>query len=174
MQQFITLLDQRLLSLITQLPASLRPTMEVVSMIGQPVAMAGIVAVIIVVGRYQNDSRLVRGGILLILALLASNALKLILQRTRPDTYIPRLYHSYSFPSGHAFATLVVLGLVAWLSWHHLTAPWGWIAGLVCVLLIGLVGISRVYLGAHYPTDVLGGWLIGALVLIGIIAWAKL
>jgi undecaprenyl-diphosphatase len=117
---------------------------------------------------------LMRGGILMMVTLLGSNALKLILQRTRPDTYIPRLYHSYSFPSGHAFATIAVLGMIAWLCWRHLAAPWGLIVAFICAAIVALVGVSRVYLGAHYPTDVLGGWLLGGIVLTGVIIWARL
>lgn len=64
----------------------------------------------------------------------------------------------YGFPSGHAQTAVVVWGVLA--SWVR--SGWTWAAAAVLAFLIGL---SRIYLGVHFPTDVLGGWLIGAVLL---------
>ena len=65
----------------------------------------------------------------------------------------------YGFPSGHSQSAVVVWGAVA--SYAH--KRWVW---AVAILLMVLIGFSRIYLGVHFPTDVLGGWTLGAILLI--------
>ena len=94
---------------------------------------------------------------------LLDNLLKQAFSRPRP-TVVPALREvwSTSFPSGHAMESAIVyLTLGAMLmrvSGRRLTKIY---CLLVAVLLTALVGISRVWLGVHYPTDVVGGWMIG-------------
>ena len=87
---------------------------------------------------------------------------KVFYHRPRPtDAIVP--VHGFSFPSAHAFTGAVLYGLLAWLVWPHLRTGWAralTVAGAVSMALA--VGASRVYLGVHYPTDVLAGWALGA------------
>ena len=91
-----------------------------------------------------------------------TSALKEFFGRVRPPFEEGgAAYDSLSFPSGHSsgIATLVTVGLV--LAWPHL-APAGrrlWTA--LGALLVVLVGLTRIWLGVHYPTDVLAGWALG-------------
>lgn len=93
-----------------------------------------------------------------------SAALKIGVARPRPDI-VPHLVevHDLSFPSGHAMVSAVTyLTLAALISGtrpHRSTRIFTVAAGILLTLMIGA---SRIYLGVHYPTDVLGGWCAGA------------
>lgn len=89
--------------------------------------------------------------------MLFNRFLKEVFQRTRPvlDGALP-LLDSYSFPSGHTAAATLLYGvLAAWLVCR--TSSWRWRAVIVvlAMAMVALVGLSRIYLGEHYPSDVL-------------------
>ncbi len=68
------------------------------------------------------------------------------------------------FPSGHALVSIVFFGLIALLAWRYLRSPWLRYGVVVaCAVLIFAVGFSRVYMGRHYPSDVLAAWVMGGL-----------
>lgn len=102
-----------------------------------------------------------------------SGLLKEFIHRTRPDTvYVTAMkFKSYSFPSAHAFGSMVVYGLLAYFAYNYLPAPWNLLAVVGLFIIIFLVSVSRVYLGAHYPTDVIGGWILGLAALLLIIKY---
>ncbi|MDO8688718.1 MAG: phosphatase PAP2 family protein [Dehalococcoidia bacterium] len=98
-----------------------------------------------------------------------SSFLKLITARERPMFDLQngagfiQTFDSYSFPSGHVVFFMSLFGLLAYLAWRHLRGLPRWSAIGICALLIVLVGPSRVYLGVHWATDVVGGYLVGAI-----------
>ncbi len=100
---------------------------------------------------------------LLIFSALVNTVIKVIAGQPRPYTYDQRVkaletQPSNGFPSAHAQNATAVWGFLG--SWAR--RKWVWILG--AVLAVG-VGVSRVYLGVHFPTDVVGGYIIGVLVL---------
>jgi undecaprenyl-diphosphatase len=103
---------------------------------------------------------------------LLSTALKLAFQRTRPEVgYLIDLPSSFSFPSGHAMGSASVAGSLAIIAFAKLPSPWRWVAVVAAFLYILGVGVSRVYLGVHFASDVLGGQLASAALVAAMTGW---
>ncbi|WP_327365878.1 phosphatase PAP2 family protein [Streptomyces sp. NBC_01217] len=99
-----------------------------------------------------------------LLSTLLQQGLKAAVGRERPHWPDPvDSAHFSAFPSGHAMTATVTCGLLLWLLRRRGTGPWMWWSALVVagVSVVG-VGITRLYLGVHWLSDVLGGWLLGA------------
>jgi membrane-associated phospholipid phosphatase len=77
--------------------------------------------------------------------------------------------NQYSYPSGHVLFFVVFFGFFAYLAWLHIAGRVRVIAIAICAALIILIGPSRVFLGAHWATDVAGGYIIGLIWLFGLI-----
>lgn len=96
-------------------------------------------------------------------AILLDNGLKFLFHRARPEVFFGVSPNTYSFPSGHAlFATCFYGALVATLAAEFKSALWRAALWSGAALMVLSVGWSRIYLGDHFPSDVLAGYLIGA------------
>lgn len=140
-----------------------------ITTLGNPVSMILImVAYVCIEFAKHNDHDvkwflgLAAGGIVL------EQALKLVFTVARPDTaYLIELPSSYSFPSGHSATSLMVFGLMGFFFLVHERRDkgsvklgyWVW-DGLILLAII--IALSRVYLGVHWATDIIGGWLLGS------------
>ncbi|MDR1418824.1 MAG: phosphatase PAP2 family protein [Treponema sp.] len=119
---------------------------------------------------YVDEKKGVRLGVAVMVSAWLNITLKFLFNQPRPfwEGYDPRLAFIpeglNGFPSGHAQATLVIWIIMA--SW--VGKKWAYAAAALVVLLISF---SRVYLGVHFPTDILGGWIAGSLVLAVYFLW---
>jgi membrane-associated phospholipid phosphatase len=142
-------------------------TFRVVTQLGAPVTLTIVAAGVTLVLAAQRQWVFL-GGWLVALGGggLLTTFLKLTIHRPRPpyaDTFL--VSFSWSFPSGHAMESLVAYGMLAYLAgvlWIHRRSAQ--IAVAVSVgLLVVAIGVSRVYLGVHYFSDVVGGYAAGTL-----------
>ena len=140
-----------------------------VTELGSTWAVIGVGAIVLLVGSLGGRPRDGAAGALTIaIGALIIEILKRVFERVRPDVLEPVIVAlGYSFPSGHtANATIAygVLGvLVARLPWP--TAIRVAIEVVLGAIVFG-VGLSRVWLGVHYPTDVVAGWLLGGTIVL--------
>ena len=106
------------------------------------------------------------------------SVIKVLVGRPRPlpdygGGLLWRLVDRYGFPSGHAVFYTAFFGAVAFLLWARGTGRARWAGIVLCLALIVLVGPSRVYLGAHWPSDVLAGYLVGGAWLFAVVLFAQ-
>ena len=110
--------------------------------------------------------RFLREGVLLLSA-MGANALcvettKILVRSSRPLNGLVQ-ETGYSFPSGHASATVVYLGLLTYFAWLHLkNVRVKNVLNVAFAVVAALVGFDRVYLNAHWLSDVIGGYMLGA------------
>ncbi|MEM7591178.1 MAG: phosphatase PAP2 family protein [Cyanobacteria bacterium P01_A01_bin.83] len=138
--------------------------MQIITRLNDPdvVSVIAAVALILLLWRrcYPEAKTFVincAGGVIL------SYGLKSVFGKVRPDLWQSAIEEvSFSYPSGHALGSTVLYGFLAYLfatRFPHLSLLFYFIA----IILIGVIGVSRLYLGVHWPTDIIGGYGIGFL-----------
>ena len=97
----------------------------------------------------------------LVIVTILNQLLKAILQRPRPTEYRIVEETGYSFPSGHSLVSMAFYGYLIYLIYKYVKNKYiKWISIVLLSILVCSIGISRIYLGVHYTSDVLGGFLI--------------
>ena len=105
-----------------------------------------------------------RIGIIFLISVYLNSLAKVLIAHPRPYDLDPsvglgiRPGLGYGIPSGHAQNAVVIWGGLA--AWRRTTAAW-----IGAAVVAALIGVSRIYRGVHFPTDVLGGWVLGAVIL---------
>ncbi|MFY9608345.1 MAG: phosphatase PAP2 family protein [Blastocatellia bacterium] len=161
--------DLRLARAIQSLSAPwLKPLMVWVSALGSgwiAVALALTAGLTLIGLRLRTEGLICLAG--LGLGRLVTSLLKLISGRPRPNDSLVQIiggFHERSFPSGHVIFFVELFGFLFFLAFVLAKPGLARTAGLVILAtMIGLVGVSRIYLGAHWPSDVIGGYIAGGL-----------
>ena len=149
-----------LILILQSLGSWLTPIMQLISGMGSEL----FVLLIAPIFYWSIDAALgLRLGLFLMVSAGVNNALKLVFHAPRPYWYTTQVKAytseaSFGIPSGHAQNAVVFWGALA----YYLHRTWVWILGITIIVLVGL---SRIYLGVHFPVDVVAGWLIGLLLL---------
>jgi undecaprenyl-diphosphatase len=175
LKQFIIQFDTSLTAHIQQWPGWFRAPMLVATFIGQPLVLIAAAGTVGLFAWQRSNTGIVFAMGAGLAAMLFNTLVKHFVHRTRPDTlYVSEMWFATSsFPSGHAFGSMVILGLLGYLGAQYLPAPWNIMTPVGLGLLIFIIGVSRIYLGAHFPTDVIAGWVLGACILALIIMLAR-
>jgi membrane-associated phospholipid phosphatase len=170
---FLERLDQQGMQAIhAHASPSLTRAARFLSWIGAPATLVPIIsvsAIVLWLVGWRRDASL------LVLGIGGSGALdialKLHFRRVRPE--VPWAFvteHSFSFPSGHSVAAVVLYGSLTYLIWRHLHHLWQRTAVIAAaLLLIAGIGASRIYLGVHFPSDVAAGYAVGLIWLLPVI-----
>ncbi|MEH2419856.1 MAG: phosphatase PAP2 family protein [Nostoc sp.] len=91
-------------------------------------------------------------------SIIINQTVKRLLHRARPHLWItPAPEFDYGFPSGHAMASMTLVAVLIILSWN---SRWRWFVVIIGTLFVLIIGWTRLYLGVHYPSDVLAGWMV--------------
>jgi undecaprenyl-diphosphatase len=139
-------------------------------MIGEPPFTVGVATLVLGYGFALGKPTYEKAGLIALVTIIVTSLLKFVLRRSRPrNDYSAHMWiKTFSFPSGHAAGSLVsylMLALIVSNKWPDLAIA-AWSIAIVSCLLIAL---SRIYLGAHYASDVIGGWIVGGIGLVFII-----
>jgi undecaprenyl-diphosphatase len=94
-------------------------------------------------------------------------------QRVRPELWPRMQLESFAFPSGHAMTGVAIYGMLAIVLTRRVPKARAWVIALAPPVCLG-IGFSRVYLGVHWPSDVIAGWAVGlVLMTIGVLGMAR-
>ncbi len=161
-------IDEQVSKLIGRLPKRLSHVFRLLDYLSSPFAWGVYLLLLLVIGADDINVKLT---VAVLLAVPVASILKLFFRRQRPPTVYAEAMKikSYSFPSSHAYTAALGCG---YLIGAGLTGG-AMAISAVLVALVLVIGISRVHIGAHYPSDVIAGWLLGMAVLSGLLAIAS-
>ncbi len=148
-------------------PPQALPFWAIISYLGAGAVVASLASLLVVALALLKQWHTARQIVFVMLcAVILENAMKWIVQRPRPESVLAyAMPSSFSFPSGHALFATALYGSFLIIATRGLSgwARLPWI--ILAVLVVLAIGASRIFLGVHYPSDVLAGFLAGALCL---------
>lgn len=133
--------------------------MEGFSSLSSPIVIAGMFLMVVAFAPGRRPGMC--AALNLVCVVLINQVLKYIVQRPRPDGFRLISEVGYSFPSGHSMVSMAFYGLCAWMVWtYERDRIVRWACCLSFAVTVFVVGMSRVYLGVHYASDVVAGFCV--------------
>ena len=135
------------------------PIAKFITNLGGAIFLIGLTALLIILTKNKKIGQSILVNLAIVTGL--NQLLKRILQRPRPTEFRIVEETGYSFPSGHSMVSMAFYGYLIYLIYKYVEnkyIKWSLICLLSCLVI--LIGTSRIYLGVHYTSDVLGGFLI--------------
>ncbi|MDO8658935.1 MAG: phosphatase PAP2 family protein [Candidatus Levybacteria bacterium] len=118
------------------------------------------IIIILILKKHQRESILFT--FILLMGFIINNFLKLLIKRPRPDLVPFFIENTYSFPSGHSMNSFVFYAVISYFIFHFTkNKNIAFIVSFFSIILILLIGISRIYLGVHFASDVIAGFIGG-------------
>lgn len=143
----------------------LTPVMKFITILGGSYVVIGIAVLSFLILSNKRWSFLI--SLNLVFVFLLSQGLKFLIQRERPFGYHLVIEKGFSFPSGHSMVSAAFYGFIIYLISQNCKSKIVKVCSVVLVIIfILLIGISRVYLGVHYMSDVIAGFFLSAFYLI--------
>ncbi|MDD5865937.1 MAG: phosphatase PAP2 family protein [bacterium] len=163
----VTFIDKSIYGFIIKYSSEVTTTiMKIITFFGSTiwiVVLSILIFIMFLVLKQKDKSYKIAGSI--ILSTIINNIVKIIIRRPRPE-YMTVVEKTFSYPSGHTMASTTLYGILLYLLLKsNLKKTYKIVFGIILGILPLLVGISRIYLGAHFFTDVFGGYLLSGLIL---------
>ncbi len=168
----INTIDETIYNLIINLMNSNTTAIMIfISFLGSAVTLITLTIGLILLSKNKRDSKYI--AVNLTLVFLLNRIIKFIIARPRPQILRLVQESGYSFPSGHAMVAMGFYGFLIYLIYMNIkNKKIKYPLIIFLSILILLIGISRIYLGVHYATDVIGGFVIGIIYLAFFIKYA--
>lgn len=145
--------------------STVTPVARVITLLGGTIFIISSAVLLFIIIKNKKIGFLILANLAIVAAL--NQLLKHILKRPRPTGYRLIEVSGYSFPSGHSMVSMAYYGFLIYLIYKYVKNKYiKWISICILSIFICLIGISRIYLGVHYTSDVLAGFLISITYLI--------
>ena len=135
------------------------PIMKIVTFFGGATCLIGLTIILFIIIKNKKIGLVI--GINLITITILNQLFKFILQRPRPTEYRIINESGYSFPSGHSMISMAFYGFLIYLIYKYINNKYlkSFLIFILSLLII-MIGFSRIYLGVHYTSDVIAGFLV--------------
>lgn len=164
--EILSVFDNTIYELVSgSISAGTTRFMKFVTFWGSELALTMLTVMILLAALLSKKKRDLPYALLItvniIIGALLNYILKQLFQRQRPDLLKLVEISGYSFPSGHSMSSAIFYGFIVFLCLRYVKHWSKYLVAAILSLLVFMIGISRIYLGVHYASDVLGGFIIG-------------